>query len=243
MEHQLRNNTVYIWQISFDFFYNRLDKIKLILSEQEIKRAEQFYFEKDKNRFIIHRGFLRTILGNYLNIEPYKIKFEYQKLGKPFIDTTPQIFFNSSHSNNIGLFAISKAGDIGVDVEFIRPLTDINLLTKRFFAREEYQLIFSLPEKEGLEKFFEMWTLKEAFLKATGEGIGSGLKDVSVSFDKHKNPILFYKKNKLPALKWTIQCLKLREDYYGAAVIKADEVETIFLNADFSPLLRLQAFN
>ncbi len=209
-----------------------------MLSAEEIKRAEQFYFEKDRRRFIVHRGFLRSILSRYLNVLPADIKFNYQKQGKPFIDTSPPIFFNSSHSNNIGLFAVSGADSVGVDVEFVRSLTDIKLLTKRFFTPEECRLIFSLPEAERIEKFFVIWTLKEAYLKATGEGL-AGLQDIAIKFDEQKEPIVFYKKKMLSTLEWTVRCLKFGEDYYGATVIKADRVKTIFLNGDFSPLLTL----
>jgi 4'-phosphopantetheinyl transferase len=236
MPPELKNNKVYIWRICFDRFYNRLSEIKRMLSVEEIKRAERFYFEKDRKKFIVHRGFLKKLLSGYLNILPADVKFEYEKLGKPFIDKNPPIFFNSSHSNNMGLFAVSGAAPVGVDVECVRSLTDIKLLTKRFFAPEECRLIFSLPEAERLKIFFEIWTLKEAYLKATGKGL-AGLKDVSVGFDEYKNPIVFYKKNRLQALKWSVKSFALENNYYGALVIKADEVETVFLNGDFSERL------
>ncbi|MBW1649444.1 MAG: 4'-phosphopantetheinyl transferase superfamily protein [Deltaproteobacteria bacterium] len=234
MQPRLTDDKVYIWQVCFDLFYNRLSEIKRILSEKEIKRAEQFYFEKDRKRFIVHRGFLKKLLSSYLNILPSDIKFNYQKLGKPFIYKNPPIFFNSSHSNNIGLFAVSGAGSVGVDVERIRCVTDIKLLTKRFFAPEECRLLFLLQEKKRLKKFFEIWTLKEAYLKATGEGLASGLKDVAIKFDEQKKPTLFYKKKMLSDWQWTINRFTLTDNYPGAIVVKANKVKTIFLQADAS---------
>ncbi len=186
---ELSPNDVNVWSANLKLPLLQIEQFSKILSSDEIDRANKFYFERDKNRFIVARGTLRKILSLYLNIESHKLKFSYSDRGKPNLPSS-SILFNLSHSQDLALYAITTVNLIGIDLEYIRPLADAESLAKRFFSPQEYNLISQLPPQQQPEIFFKMWTCKEAYLKATGDGLAGGLEKVEVFFTPEQ-PIRF----------------------------------------------------
>ncbi len=174
---------VHVWRIDLDLPEAKLRELRKTLSDDEITRADRFYQKLHRHRFIAGRGILRTILANYLGIEPSQVQFEYEPLGKPILGS---IFgenrpcFNLSHSQGLGLCVVSCDRPLGIDLEYIRPMSDLLSLAKQFFAPSEYGLIQSLPPQEKQEIFFRYWTCKEAYLKATGVGL-SKLREIEIT--------------------------------------------------------------
>jgi 4'-phosphopantetheinyl transferase len=175
-------NEVHLYFISLDLPTERLEKLASLLSEDEIIRANRYHFPEHKRRFLAARGFLREILGLYLAINPEKVEFIYSERGKPSINA--QLQFNLSHSEEMAVYGLTTGGRIGVDLEKMRSMKDLNSLTKRFFCAEEHELIAKSQEKETL--FFQLWTAKEAYLKAVGTGISGGLDRVEVCLNPLK---------------------------------------------------------
>ncbi|MEA5617302.1 4'-phosphopantetheinyl transferase HetI [Cronbergia sp. UHCC 0137] len=166
----LSSDDVHIWRINLNQSESQLQFFRDTLSSDEIARAERFYFPEHRRRFIVGRGSLRTILGRYLGVEASEIKFIYQKRGKPLLANSG-LFFNLSHSQDLALLGVSYKGLIGVDLEYIRLMSDLEGLAKRFFLPKEYELIKLLSFEEQQQVFFRYWTCKEAYLKATGDGL------------------------------------------------------------------------
>ena len=108
---------------------------------------------------------LRKILSGYVGEAPEKICFEVAPSGKPL---HPKIFFSLSHSRNLALIAVSEAGPVGVDIEWVRPVQSKLLIAKRFFAPSEHAYLENLPSAAQQEAFFKLWTAKEALTKAKG---------------------------------------------------------------------------
>lgn len=170
----LSSDDVHIWKINLNQSETQVKSFRENLSSDEIARADRFYFPEHRERFIIGRGSLRYILGSYLNIEPSEVEFAYQQRGKPILAsqfTKSGIFFNLSHSQDLALCGITYQKLIGIDLEYIRQTSDIENLAKRFFLPQEYELIKSLPDAQKQQIFFRYWTCKEAYLKATGDGL------------------------------------------------------------------------
>ncbi|MEM1172392.1 MAG: 4'-phosphopantetheinyl transferase superfamily protein [Cyanobacteria bacterium P01_H01_bin.35] len=190
---ELSEDNVHIWSTNLKLSFSQIEELSEILSSDEIERANRFYFERDKNRFIIARGTLRKILSRYLNIEPNKLEFTYSDRGKPYLRNT-SILFNLSHSQDLALYAITKVNLIGIDLEYIRPMNDAESLAKRFFSNQEYNLISQLPPQKQQETFFKLWTCKEAYLKATGDGLAGGLEKVEICLNSEK-PVEFFSIN------------------------------------------------
>ncbi|MBD2355301.1 4'-phosphopantetheinyl transferase superfamily protein [Tolypothrix sp. FACHB-123] len=167
-------NDVHIWRINLDQPESTLENYAATLCEDELVRANRFYFPEHRQRFIAGRGSLRKILSGYLGSTAKEVQFDYEPRGKPFLASkfaASGIAFNLSHSQNLALCAVSKNRQIGIDLEYIRPMSDLESLAQRFFLPREYELVRSLPNEQKSSVFFRYWTCKEAYLKATGEGI------------------------------------------------------------------------
>lgn len=142
--------------------------------------AEQAHAEKIKNdllhkRYVEVHGRLRNILAQTLNEPPEKIKINKAEHGKPYLPDTPELAFNLSHSADTLVIAVGWNCQLGVDVEFCKPRTNLIGLVEKCFAEEESAYWLKLPEAQKTHEFYRFWTRKEAFVKATGRGIGLGL--------------------------------------------------------------------
>jgi len=174
----LEGNDTHVWAALLDVPLPELDEFAGTLAPDERERAARFRFARDRNRFIAARGLLRAMLGRYLGIDPAELRFAYGPNGKPELAGSlahPGLQFNVAHSENLALFAFSRAGNVGVDLEWIRPLDDAEELAARFFSPGECALLRQHPEDRQIGAFFDFWTRKEAWLKATGEGIAHSL--------------------------------------------------------------------
>jgi 4'-phosphopantetheinyl transferase len=156
-----------------------------VLSRDEEARAGRFRFERDRDRFIVGRGLLRTLLAVYLDGDPSRLKFDYGPNGKPALSEFARshgVHFNLAHSEDLLLVAVTLTWEIGVDVERIRPFADAEGIARRFFSQREWEGLRSLTDAQKPPAFFRLWTRKEAWLKATGDGISDSLGQVEVSF-------------------------------------------------------------
>jgi 4'-phosphopantetheinyl transferase len=181
---ELPADEIHVWRASLDQPVPRFQRLKQLLSPDESMRAEQFHFEQDRKRFIACHGILRTILGRYLNVDPNRLQFCNGKNGKPALAhefDNGSIHFNLSHSNEIVLYGFARDQQMGVDIERIRNISEMDQITKRFFSKTENEILRNLPDNQKKEAFFNCWTRKEAFIKAIGEGLSYPLNKFVVS--------------------------------------------------------------
>jgi 4'-phosphopantetheinyl transferase len=175
----------HVWAFALDLPTESLSRLAPILSAAERERALRFRFELHRNRFVVGRAAMRLLLARYLQAQPTALEFSYGPQGKPALGGTfanAGWHFNLAHSENLALLAMTRTGPIGVDVEYLQPLPDADQLVARFFSARECAAYQKLPVSERTVAFFNLWTRKEAWLKATGEGIGYLLNQVEVSF-------------------------------------------------------------
>jgi 4'-phosphopantetheinyl transferase len=155
------------------------------LSQSELDRAARFHFEHDRNRFIVAHGWLRELLSSYLSVSPAALEFDYGAKGKPVLSgvgTGMGLEFNMTHSQGLSLIAVAQGTPVGIDLERIRPLADAPDLVERFFSKSENAAFKILPGEQKAQAFFNLWTRKESWLKASGEGIAHLLDQVEVTF-------------------------------------------------------------
>ncbi|MBE9125652.1 MULTISPECIES: 4'-phosphopantetheinyl transferase family protein [unclassified Coleofasciculus] len=217
----LSANDVHVWQANLNLPIGQLEKLTQTLSPDEQQRADRFYFERDRTHFIAGRGILRDILSRYLSLEPSQIQFAYSSRGKPALtNTNKRLSFNVSHSHELALYAISPAPRLGIDLEYMRPMPDAEKLAKRFFSEREYSAIASLPPEEQQAAFFNGWTRKEAYLKATGDGL-TGLEEVEVSLlPGEPARLVSISGNSQAACRWLIYPLNPAPDYVAALAVE-----------------------
>lgn len=140
-------------------------------TDAERERASRFYRRDDGERYLFAHGALRLVLADYLTCDPRALRFGAQENGKPFVKDA-DIEFNLSHSGDLALIAVARGRQVGVDVEQLRPMPDLESVAARICRPSELAAITGLAQAHRERAFFALWTRKEALAKATGEGIG-----------------------------------------------------------------------
>jgi len=180
MSEVMERDEVHFWPCRIAEHSHRLPEFEASLSPDETARAAAFRFQELRDRFVVCRGLLRNLLGNYLDEAPGLMEFRYNPCGKPSLagsHRTAGLRFNLAHSHGTAVFAFALDREIGVDVEFLRA--DFVLEDARLFAPSELQQLRSLSGEEKVREFFRLWTQKEALLKAAGTGFNAPWQIVS----------------------------------------------------------------
>lgn len=179
------STTVFVWQIPLVQSPEHQDSLRKLLSDDEVQRANRFVFPIHRDRFVVARGALRKILGRALSIDPQDIRFDYNRHGKPAVANSLgslPISFNLSHSADLALCAVTldRILGIGIDVEELREVSDADRMATRYFDPHENASYQSLPHEERREGFLVRWTMKEAYIKARGEGLSIPLDQFAI---------------------------------------------------------------
>jgi 4'-phosphopantetheinyl transferase len=192
-----------------------------LLSSAERDRASRFKFEKDRRRYVITHGALRSILSGYLTCPAQELEFASGPYGKPQLAafySKSKIDFNLSHSHEVALIAVTEAREIGVDVEWVRKDFAFGEVAERFFTRREVAALHSLPHHFQREAFYKCWTSKEAFLKAKATGLSGELDEVEIKFSLEEGVRV---NGAIP--NWTLVELNPCDGYVGAFAVQGPE--------------------
>lgn len=157
-----------------------------LLSRDEQERAEKFRFSEHRQHYIVARGNLRRLLAERLRIAPRAVEFVENNYGKPKlapVHGSADLDFNLSHSGALALYAFTSGRAVGVDVELIREIPDIDDLAERFFSPTEIASLKAFPVAQRSSAFLACWTRKEAFIKALGQGLSCPLDAFDVTID------------------------------------------------------------
>lgn len=155
-----------------------------LLSAAEGRRASRFAFARDRRRFVIARARLRELLGVRLGVRPESVELAYGTCGKPALARPfagAGLRFNLSHRDDVAVYAFSREGEIGIDVEAVREVEDADRIAACVFSRHENEAYRALDRADRPLGFFNCWTRKEAFVKATGDGLSHPLGGFDVS--------------------------------------------------------------
>ena len=185
----LPDGEVHVWRAALDDTKSQARDFEQILSNEERDRAARFSSARDREHFTVARAMLRLIVGKYLSIEPRQLQLTRGPHGKPALATergANALRFNSSRSGELALCAIARGRDVGVDVEHVRADLDLDVdqIAERFFSPRELATFRVLPPERKQQAFFTCWVRKEAYLKATGDGLAIPLESFSVSFSE-----------------------------------------------------------
>jgi 4'-phosphopantetheinyl transferase len=218
--------SVAIWNIFIPDHRAEALECRDLLTDDELERAEKLVKPGDSGRFILCRGLLRRILADYLQTDPCGLRFSRNPQGKPFLENSG-LEFNLSHSHDRLLIAVTAGRAVGVDIEFRRSGLNMESIAKRWFAPEEQAFFQALENPE--EGFFEIWSKKEAYVKALGLGIYQELNTFAVPLGE--SPFF-------PVLgccdapggcgeSWFFQTLEIDSSYAAALVSQAPAVPVI----------------
>jgi 4'-phosphopantetheinyl transferase len=221
----LTNGEVPVWHASLGQPREVLMQLEAVLSQEEKVRARRFRFERHRNYFVVGRGILRILLSKYTGIGAGQLQLQYTQHGKPFLSgiTETGICFNLSHSGDRVIYAFSRGSQIGIDIEHIRPVEDVDQIAKRSFSPREYHTFRSVPEADRWKAFFNCWTRKEAFIKAIGEGLSFPLEKFEVSLEPGCPAALISVMGSLEnAKRWSMYELQTHDGYVAALAVKGN---------------------
>lgn len=175
---------VYTVEIS-NIRQEELNKLCFLIEAEKRDKIKKIINKKDKIRTLIGEILIRTIIVEKLKIGNKYIKFNKNQYGKPYLKDYPNFNFNISHSGEYVLCAIDNK-PIGIDVEEVKNI-EYEEIAKNFFTTMEFDYITTNDLKFQLNRFYEIWTLKESYIKCCGQGLLIPLQSFSIEVDRHKN--------------------------------------------------------
>lgn len=189
----MENPIVDLWLCSLSDLCDDIDiksHLKETLTADEIEKVERYRVPSSQVQAMYVRNYLRGVLSCYSDLTPKAWRFEYGEKGKPSLIADQQIQtglnFNISHSKEHLLIAVcqreGKPVQLGVDIEHARSSTNIDSIMKHYFSDKELADLLELNKENKRERFFDLWALKESYIKATGRGLATSLRSFSFDF-------------------------------------------------------------
>jgi 4'-phosphopantetheinyl transferase len=167
---ELAAGTIHVWAIPLTGSQPHLAACESLLSHDERVRAGKFALDPPRQTFVVSRAVLRKTLGQYLKTAANRVKFVYDAFGKPQL-ADAALSFNVAHSSELTLIAVSRAGQLGVDVERVRNVdASLEIAAKNFHA-DELNAMQAANVADVANVFLRCWTRKEAILKSCGSGL------------------------------------------------------------------------
>jgi len=216
------HDEMHVWRATLAWPEAAAHRLEQCLSADERDRMERFRFERDRRRYLIGRGLLRSLLGCYLDVAPQDLRFETTSAGKPHLASGQgQLQFNLAHSGEYVLIAIADGRAVGIDVEEVRDDFDAGEVAAHFFSPHEQRELETLTERLKIEAFFECWARKEAYVKARGEGLSLPLDQFDVSLRPGEPArLIATRPDPAEASRWQLSGLGVADGYKAALVVE-----------------------
>jgi 4'-phosphopantetheinyl transferase len=229
----LKFGQAHVWRVDLSEMVPQLESLLPVLTEEERQRGERLVSVSLRQRFFISHAILRLILSAYLEESPREIQFKKAAHGKPSLDGC-SLQFNMTHSKDVALYVMTSNTEVGIDVEYLKRMYDMDALVKRFFSQRENEEYRTFIEAERHLAFYRAWTRKEAYLKATGQGLSYPLNHFDVSFaEDGMRCLLRVNDCDEEASAWTVFSFEPFQDYLASIALKAplDELITYDFNS------------
>lgn len=201
----------------------KMDRYLAMLPEDEREEYNQRQHAGQAEDYLAGRAFLRTVLAQYTGVKPEELVFGSNEFGKPFLPGSQEsVSFNAAHTHGLTLCAVASGCDIGVDVEFQTDSQGMLEAADDYLSAAEMSALRDVDEEGRLAVFFRSWTLKEAYLKARGQGLSVPLHDFSVMLDGMR----VSRFDAADAERWELLLLA-QDDDFTAALAVAGKLEQL----------------
>jgi len=226
---ELLPGKAHLWTMSLEVVGNKveapssdplIDELELVLSEDERSRSRRFHFENNRREYIAAHALCRIMLSKFSTTAPQEWSFTAGPHGKPEIagdGSADTMRFNISHTKGMVCLGVTLNDDIGVDVEWTGRNNRIEDIARFKFSKPEVTRLIEMPQSEKRKGFFMFWTLKEAYIKATGKGLAEPLDGFAFSLKPVQVEFL---NGQDDPLNWHFQPLELAPDYIGALAVR-----------------------
>lgn len=215
---QVQRCDVHLWTVRLEASEKQFTQSLSSLTADENARALRFHFDEHRRAFVLSRTVLRVFLASLTATLPEHLAFVYGAKGKPALRDAPGgLCFNMSHSGGVAVYAFTIGCELGVDVEQIRPVPELDDIAARFFCTEEAADLMALSQTEKTQGFFNCWTRKEAYIKAVGDGLSLPLDSFRVTLRPGAPAQLLRLGGSVEAARaWTVHDFSPAHDYIGA---------------------------
>ena len=231
---------VYIWRVSLDQSAansaSHIASWRAMLSVEELCKSEKFSSKKLCHDYIASHAALRFVLGHCLGVSPASVQYANEPVSgnqsglasasttKPTlllvgkrINQRASLHFNLSHTKGAALIGVALGRELGVDIEWRRPLGDLHNMAKTVMSKLEFEQWLAMPSGERTRGFYNLWTRKEAYLKAIGLGLYRSLQEVTVPvsaspIESHSDEASLVHDDR-GAGNWTIRDIPVNEGY------------------------------
>jgi 4'-phosphopantetheinyl transferase len=181
-------NEIHLWHVKDNQIIDPylIDLYYQYMNDKERAQQKRFHFQKHKHQYLVTRALVRSVLSLYDDaISPENWEFKKNAYGKPYINNSSvrlPLYFNISHTENLIVLAVTLDCDLGIDVEYLPRISRIDGIVESFFSPSEILSFKALSEEKQQQHFFDLWTLKEAYIKACGMGLSIPLDEFSYDF-------------------------------------------------------------
>jgi 4'-phosphopantetheinyl transferase len=227
--------SVDLWRGTLSRSADDVARLQRFLDAAEIARANAFRSERNRQRFVVSRATLRCLLARYTGNRPEQVTFADSPGGKPELSDTRggSIHFNLSHSGDVMLCAIADR-KVGVDVETMKHHDDMERVALHFFSSDESQTFFDLSGGDRAKFFYRTWVRKEAFLKATGEGLARDTTSFTIQTPPSAGVVVHYANgSRRTDLKFSVYDLPDIEEDFAAIALEGNGPTPLFHYHEF----------
>ena len=238
----LEPGSLHIWRASLSLPAGQHERLEALLSGEEKAQCGRLVRAEDRSRCAASRGLLRVVLAKYLREDPRMLSLTPGTSGKPSLDhANHPVQFNVSHAEDLALVAVTRDCRVGIDIERIRAVPDMEAILDDFFSREETACVRSRRGKGRLQAFFHLWTRREAAAKALGIGLFDCFKRVALPTPRRTRS---WFRIGLPGsdgpagqtVDWWMRDLALADGYSGAVCTEQARAKPLFLTLTTSDL-------
>lgn len=237
----LASDEIHVWEIPLSNSpETTTPSAACCLNPEELARAARFHFPHHRARWISAHRALRQILARYVDATADGLQFVTNAHGKPALTAAnPQVEFNLTHSENLALLAVAQQ-DVGIDVEYLRGTCDWDRLAERVFTARELGPLDRLGTPDTrTRQFYELWTAKEAYIKARGIGMSLSLRKFSVPLPEFNDAGLVIDNGVGDGRSWYVQRIPAPAGYAAAVAYPRRDIQLHVFNwpleADSSP--------
>ena len=225
---RLKEADVHVWKLSLlaEAASNKYSS----LSDDEVRKIARLKNQRHRVYAVSMRGQLRELLSCYLDLPAGDIRFQQAAYGKPYI-VDSALSFNISHSGSRALVAVALKKELGVDIEKWRHLDNLEGMVNRNFSIAEQAEWLDVADDERMSTFFNIWTCKEAFIKATGRGLGLGVSRCGFSLSQ-PNKLLECPSEYGEASHWSCVSLEVGQQVSASLMMKSSRCEPVIYTFD-----------
>jgi 4'-phosphopantetheinyl transferase len=225
-----------VWTASLEAVSRAVPEPAGELAPDEAARADRFRTPLLARRFVAARVVLRRLLAAYARLDSRRLDIGYGAHGKPRLIGAPDLRFNVAHADDVAVYAIASGREVGIDVEATARDVDIDGVARQVFSGIECQALAALAPDARRAAFFRIWTRKEAYVKARGEGLSYPTRLFSVSHRDDDDALVGDERDPRARDRWRVRNLDAAPGH--AAAVAAEGRDWTVLRFDVTQVLR-----